>query len=151
MYKRKTLKPKRPSDSLSPKELQKKWDKYLNYHVGRAGARPRWELLVSPQELERMYIPSLKMISTPRSEIYQEACHKALNRLPLIQKVIIKSYYGIDRVEMDTQEEIAEKIGIAQKNVHKWIAKVKRTLRSMIRKEVARLVKKEIQGYKISL
>ncbi len=151
VYKRKTVKPKRPSDNLPPNKLQTKWNEYLDYHVGRTGARPRWEMLITPQELDRMNIPDMDRISTPRSEIYQEACHKALNKLPLMQRVIIKSYYGIDRVQMDTQEEIAAKIGIAQKNVHRWIEKVKKTLRSMIRKEVARLVKKELQGYKISL
>lgn len=171
MYKRKIPKPKRPSDNLSPKELQKKWNQYLNAHVGRPGAIPRYviydsqigengkkihkkigyELLISPQALERMNIPDIPNVESPKMKLYKEACSRALKRLPLLQRVIIKSYFGIDRLDADTQEQIAEKVGIAQKNVHRWIRKIEKSLKSMIRKEVARLVKKEIQGYKISL
>jgi len=169
-YKRKNPKPKRPSDKLPLKELQKKWNKYLNAHVGRPGAIPRYtiydtqvgtdgkklhkkigyEVLMSPQALARLNIPDMPCVESPKMALYKQACRKALERLPLLQRIIIKSYFGIDRMSTETQEQIARKVGISQKNVHRWIKKVERTLNTMIQREVAQLVKKEIQGYKIS-
>ena len=148
-YKRK-LKPERPSDKLSPKELQKAWSSYLDAHVGRQGARPRWEVLVDPMKLDASasllaFFLSPKESNTERSSIYVQACKNVIDKLPLLQRKVLKYYFGIDKVDPMTQEEVAASIGIAQQNVDKGIERAMRNLKILIRKEISHLVKESLQ------
>jgi len=122
-------KPKRPSDRLPPKKLQEKWTSYLDSHVGRTGARPRWEVLVNPAKLDAIAFKETllrgvdheRTTRTERVDIYLRACKNVIDQLPLLQRKILKYYFGIDTVDPMTQEEVSKSLGIAQQNVDKGI------------------------------
>lgn len=137
-----------PSDKLPPAKLQEAWDKYLDVAVGRQGARPRWEVLIDPQTMDAVIFQQLRELEiatgTSRSDVYIQAFNNVINRLPLLQQIPLKYYFGIDMVSPLTQEEIAKELGIAQKNVIKRMNVGMKNLKLLIRKELANVVREEL-------
>ena len=148
MGKHRKQKLKRPSDNLPPGKLQDAWDKYLDVEVGRQGARPRWEVLIDPKTMDAVMFQQIQELErttrTSRSEVYVQACKNVINRLPLLQQKPLKYYFGIDVLNPMTQEEIAEELGIAQKNVIKRMSVGMKNLKVLIRKELASVVREEL-------
>lgn len=149
MGKHKRQKLKVPSDNLPPRQLQEAWDNYLDAEVGRQGARPRWEVLIDPKMMDVILFEQIQQLEidmkTDRSDIYLQACKNVINRLPLLQRAPIRYYFGIDVPAPMTQEEIAKELGINQDNVSKRITAGMKSLKLYMRREVARLVKIELQ------
>ena len=157
MNKKKSL-PSRPSDDLPVEELQRQWNKYLDAHVGRPDAHPRWEVLMDIRKLEIMVqylnIPAdyMKMEPSPRIQLYIQAFENVVDKLPLIQKTIIKRYAGIGWPEPQTQAQIAKETisdrgnKVSQQMVAKYIRWAKRNLKVLIRKEAAKLAKEALRG-----
>jgi len=146
-------KPKRPPDNLSPEKLQQKWNSYLDAHVGRTGARPRWEVLVNPMKLDAIAfqetllreIDHERTTRTERVDIYVQACKNVIDKLPLLQRKVLKYYFGIGEIDPMTQEEVSKSLGIAQQNVDAGILRAMRNLKVLIRKEMSRLVKEALR------
>lgn len=149
MGKHKKQKLKRPSDNLPPGKLQEAWSNYLDAEVGRQGARPRWEVLLDPKMMDVIMFEQLQQLeiktNTLRSEIYLRAFKNTIDKLPVLQVAPIKYYFGVDVPEQMTQEEIAKKLGINQDNVSRRITAGLKSLKVHMRREVARLVKQELQ------
>lgn len=149
MGKHKKQKLKIPSDKLPPRQLQEAWNNYLDTTVGRQGARPRWEVLLDPKMMDVILFEKLQQLEiemkTDRSTIYLQACTNVINRLPLLQRAPIRYYFGIGVPAAMTQEEIATELGINQDNVSKRITAGMKSLKLYMRREVARLVKIELQ------
>jgi len=149
MGKHKTRKLKRPSDKLPPKKLQEAWDRFLDAEVGRQGARPRWEVLIDTKLIDVIVFEQIQQleqkIGTSRSEVYLEAFNNVVDRLPLLQRKPLKYYYGVGVESPMTQQEIADALGIAQKNVATRIERAKKNLRVLIRKELSKVVREKLQ------
>lgn len=141
--------PKRPSDKLSPEEQREKWEAYLDAHVGRNGARPKWEILIDPLKLQAVTPQgeaSERTAMTERSDIFREALPLVIDRLPLFQRKVVKLFYGIGVPDGGiTQTEIAERLGISQKGVRRRLASAKRHLKKLVRAEVSRLVHRSLR------
>ena len=83
-------------------------------------------------------------IGTSRSDVYLKACSNVINRLPLLQRTPLKYYFGIGVETPLTQEEIADRLGIAQKNVATRIDRAMKNLKVLIRKELPKVVREEL-------
>jgi len=170
MAKRKITKavPEVPAPDLPPEELQQAWDKYLDYHVG-AGYSPKWEVIVSPERLEKFLefvvsdqLTCGKVTRSLTVELFLEALEIALEKLPLMQRAATKSYYlgrpmrsssdsnTVVWVEPQTQAEIGEELGYSQKTISKMLSRARKNLKVLIRKEMFRLVKEEVQNMSTS-
>jgi len=84
-------------------------------------------------------------MGTSRSEVYLKACENVINQLPLLQRAPLKYYFGIGVENPLTQEDIAKRLGIAQKNVKTRIERAMKNLRVLIRKELANVVRDKLQ------
>lgn len=146
-------KPRRPSDKLPPDELQEKWNKYLDAHVGKVGTRPRFEVLIDAARIDDIlydYIIELenRNVRTTRtecSEVYVEAFRRVVNKLPILQRLPVKYYFGIDVPDPLTQQEIAAKLGIDQTSVFSRIEIGLRNLKRLIKKELGNVAKERLR------
>jgi hypothetical protein len=158
--------PKRPSDSLPPKQLQKAWDKYLDETMGgKPWKRPRWETLMNPAKLELVAawigLPEdyMKMPLSPKMQIYLKALAEAIPTLNSVEQSVLRRYYGLYGTESQTQAVIAkEAIGdvpewvgkrdkISQQMIAKYLKSAKKKLKLYIRKRVAELAKESVQQH----
>jgi|GEM_PF-5826776 len=149
----------RPSDDLPPEQLQEAWSKFLDQEVGGSGNSPKLERLAGDTgalELLAQYqgIPEdyMKMPLSPKVLLYIEALKRALGRLPVIQRDIIKRYYGIEWPEQQTQVRIAAEV-VGQSNqkigrtmVDKYLRTGRKNLERLVREEMAKLAKESVQG-----
>ncbi len=147
----KKIKPERPDDSLPPDQLQAKWDEYLDYHVGKPGNRPSKEVLVNPLLFDWLleaikYEAPEPLEDSPRKILYLEVLKETLEELPLINRDILKRYFGIEWDEPQTQDRIAEEMGLTQSNISLRIKFGKRDLAKLMREKLSERVKKELQG-----
>lgn len=149
MGKHRNQKLKRPSDKLPPKKLQEAWNSYLDAEVGRNGARPRWEVLIDTKLIDVIVFDQIQQLEqetgTSRSEVYLKAFENVVNRLPLLQRKPLKYYFGIGVESPMTEDEIAKQLGINQSNIARRIERAIKNLRVLIRKELANVVRDELQ------
>jgi len=148
----------RPSDDLPPKQLQAAWDSYLNSMMGKPDNHPRWESLMDPRQLEILCqyldIPAdyMKMPVSPKMQVYLQALDSVLGKLNLMQRDVIKRFYGLGEwLEPQTQEQIAKELisadhpTLSQQMIHKYLKWAKKNLKRLIRQEAARLAKNAVQ------
>ena len=148
MGKHRKQKLKRPSDNLPPGKLQEAWSNYLDAEVGRQGARPRWEVLYDTKMMDVIMFEQIQQLEqkagTSRSDVYLKAFNNVVNRLPLLQRKPLKYYFGVEVESPMTEAEIAEALGINQSNVARRIERALKNLRVLIRKELAKVVREEL-------
>jgi len=143
--------PKRPSDDLPAEELQKAWNLYLDYYLGKPNMHPRWEVLLDPRGLEILYqylnIPQdyMKMELSPKMQAYLQALESAIVKLArknFMQAKVLKGFFGIGRVEPLTQQQMADKFiypsggRVTQQMVSKYLKAAKRNLKALIQEEL---------------
>lgn len=142
----------RPDDNLPPSELKKQWGKYLDGQMGRPTTRPHFEILMTPQQLEfyaeKMPQDWMKLEPSPKMQTFTEALQRSLPKLPLIQQLVVKKYYGIEK-EPKTQQEIATELGLSShKVVSRHLERAKKRLKLLIRRELHRLVREHLDSLK---
>ena len=140
----------RPANSLPPKELQREWNKYLDAHLGHPKHRPNFEILVTPQQLEYLAenVPEdwMKLKPSPKMRAYLEALRRSLPKLTLIQRLVVKKYFGIER-ESKNQTEIAKELGLPSQVVaFRYLEKAKARLNVLIRRELRKIVRKQLSS-----
>jgi hypothetical protein len=137
----------RPKDNLPPAQLQKAWNKYLDAQLGHPKHRPNFEVLVTPHHLELLaeHIPEdwMKLEPSPRMQVFAEALRRSLPKLTLMQQLVVKKYYGIEK-EPRNEPEIAADLGISsQQMVSKYLARSKKRLKRLITSELSKIVREQ--------
>jgi len=143
----------RPDDNLPLPKLKKQWEEYLKTQIvapTSTRARSRFEILMTPEQLEfyAEKVPQdwMKMPLSPRLKLFVEALHRCIPKLPLIQQLVVKKYYGLSGKEAKTESEIMQEIGLPHlMSVSRHIARAKRRLNSLIRSELRRLVRERLR------
>lgn len=100
------------------------------------------------KKMDAILFEELKVLEqvpqTCRSEIYVKAFRKVITKLPLLQQLPIKYYFGIDAPRSKTEEEISEELGIRQYNISRRIKAGLEKLKMLIRKELAKTVREKL-------
>lgn len=150
-YQPKKKQPERPDDNLPPAQLEKAWEEYLDYHVGKQGKRPKKEVLISPLLIEwfaETVVGSQRLTpleETPKKLLYLEVLRESLEEIPLLNRDIVRRYFGIEWDSPQTQDHIAKDIGLSQKNVSLRLKYAKRDLSKIMRQKLKERIMEELQ------
>lgn len=162
--------PDRPSDDLPPDQLREKWNEYLDAHVNPVKMRPQttgknrtqaWEVLMTPEVIDRVLAqsgivwPKTELPQSPKIKLYIQALENVIRRLPVMRRVILGRYFGIDLseegmgsgrgMEPQTQQEIAIDLKQTQQRISRILAKELIYLKGAVEKEATRLLRDELK------
>lgn len=144
--------PERPDDNLPPDKLQEEWDRYLDFHVGKQGKRPRKELLISPilfEWIEKTFVGDRRLTplkDSPRKLLYLEVLRDSLKQIPLVNRSVLRRYFGMKWDTPQTQEEIGKALGLSQKTISLRLRNGKRDLKRIMQQKMVERVKQEMQN-----